>query len=247
MPARSLQTIQRGYLPPIRMMPASGEWIQPIDIVVPPNLTTLYVSGSPDDIAPALRQVGGWVTQIETADQLLSVDLSRVASVAIGARAFDLHPELLGQVGRLLDFVRGGGTLVILRGDEPTVASKLLPYPVSLERPPERAMQPDAPLTVLDASARVFNWPNKIGKEDWADWVGERAQLIPTTVDPRYTRLVEVHDMGERENRNALLVTRIGKGTLIYTSLTLEQQITGGVPGGLKLFVNLLSAGLTPR
>jgi hypothetical protein len=108
-------------------------------------------------------------------------------------------------------------------------------------------MQPDAPLTVLDASARVFNWPNKIGKEDWADWVGERAQLIPTTVDPRYTRLVEVHDMGERENRNALLVTRIGKGTLIYTSLTLEQQITGGVPGGLKLFVNLLSAGLTPR
>lgn len=242
-----LQTIQRGYLPPIRMMPASGEWIQPIDITVPANLTTLYVAGSPDDIAPALRQVGGWVMQIETADQLLSVDLSRVASIAIGARAFDLHPELLGQVGRLVDFVRGGGTLVVLRGDEPTIASKFFPYPLSLARPAERAMQPDAPIAVLEPSARLLNWPNKIGKDDWAEWVGERAQLIPTTVDPRYTKLIEVHDEGEPANRNALLVAKLGKGTLIYTSLTFEQQITGGVPGGLRLFVNLLSAGLTPK
>ena len=111
-------------------MPTSGEWIQPIDITVPPNLTTLYVPASVDDIAPAIRQVGAWVTEIESADQLLSVDLSKVTTVAIGARAFDVHPELLGQAGRLLEFVRNGGTLVVLRGDEATSRIALFPYPL---------------------------------------------------------------------------------------------------------------------
>ena len=229
-------------------MPTSGEWIQPIDITVPPNLTTLYVPGGIDDIAPALRQVGAWVTEIESADQLLSVDLSKVTTVAIGARAFDVHPELLGQVARLLEFVRKGGTLVVLRGDEPTVASHLFPYPLSLARPvAERVMQPDARVTVLDPGARLLNWPNRIGELDWTEWVGERAQLVPSTADARYTSLIEVHDEGERENRNAILSARVGKGTIIYTTLTLEQQIAGGVPGGLRLFVNLLSAGLSAR
>jgi hypothetical protein len=39
----------------------------------------------------------------------------------------------------------------------------------------------------------------------------------------------------------------VGKGTIVYTALTLEQQVAGGAPGGLRLLVNLLSAGLSPR
>ncbi|HXT14100.1 MAG TPA: hypothetical protein VN706_00630 [Gemmatimonadaceae bacterium] len=38
----------------------------------------------------------------------------------------------------------------------------------------------------------------------------------------------------------------MGKGTLVYSALTLDQQIGAGVPGAMRLFVNLLSAGLTP-
>jgi hypothetical protein len=71
---------------------------------------------------------------------------------------------------------------------------------------------------------------------------------MPTTADPRYARLLELHDPGEPENRNSILMAHVGKGTLVYTTLTLDRQITAGVPGGLRLFVNLLSAGLSsPR
>jgi LmbE family N-acetylglucosaminyl deacetylase len=243
-----LQVIQRDYLPPIRLLPVSGEWIQPIDISVPPNLSVLYIPGGIDDMASALRQVGVWAQEVESADQLLSVDLSKVTTIAVGARAFDVHPELLGQAGRLVEFVRKGGTLVVLRGGEPTVMSSLFPYPLALASPvPEQVVQADGPVAVLDASARVLSWPNKIVAADWEQWVGERAQLMPSKVDPRYASPVEIHDTGERENRSAILSARVGKGTIVYTTLTLEQQIAGGVPGGLRLFVNLLSAGLARR
>jgi hypothetical protein len=47
-----------------------------------------------------------------------------------------------------------------------------------------------------------------------------------------------------RENRNSILVATVGKERIIYTSPTLTQQISNAVPGALRLFVNLLSAGL---
>jgi hypothetical protein len=55
-----------------------------------------------------------------------------------------------------------------------------------------------------------------------------------------------MHDPEQKENRNALVSSRVGKGVVVYTTLTLDQQIAAGVPGGLRLFVNLLSAGLVP-
>ena len=42
----------------------------------------------------------------------------------------------------------------------------------------------------------------------------------------------------------ALLVATSGKGRFIYTSITFPQQIANGVPGAMRLFINLLSAGL---
>jgi hypothetical protein len=56
-----------------------------------------------------------------------------------------------------------------------------------------------------------------------------------------------MHDVGEKENRNALLVGKVGKGTYVFTSLTLTSQIEVGVPGALRLLVNLMSAGLPPE
>jgi LmbE family N-acetylglucosaminyl deacetylase len=238
-------SIERDYLTPIRLFGQSGTWIQPIDIEVPPTLTVLYVPGLGDETAAALKQIGIFVASVEDADQLLSVDLTKVAAIVIGPRAFEAHPDLLGQTERFLDFARRGGTLVVMRGDAATVGSHLFPFPITLARPqPERVTMADAPVTVLDPAARVLEWPNTIREADWKDWVSERARYVPSSADPRYTRVIEMHDPGEKENRNTILTTRVGKGTLIYTTLTLEQQIAGGVPGALRLLVNLLSAGL---
>ena len=40
------------------------------------------------------------------------------------------------------------------------------------------------------------------------------------------------------------IAATVGKGRIIYTSLTLTQQISNAVPGAMRIFVNLLSAGL---
>ena len=45
-------------------------------------------------------------------------------------------------------------------------------------------------------------------------------------------------------DRNAILVATVGRGRVIYTSLALQRQIANGVPGAMRLLVNLLSAGL---
>lgn len=241
------QTIQRDYLPPIRLFGTSGEWIQPIAINVPPGLTAMYVPGARDDIASALAEVGVWTREVMSAEELPSVELSSVSTIVVGPGAFEAKPELLGQVGRLLEFVRKGGTLVVLRGGNLGALQTLLPYPVALAQPlAERVSEAEAPVTVLDSKARLLNWPNKIGAADWTGWVGGRAQWMPSSADPRYARVVELHDRDQPENRNAILVAHVGKGVIVYTTLTLDTQIAGGVGGGLRLLVNLLSAGLTP-
>ena len=177
--------VQRDYLNPVRLFGQSGQWIQPVDIAVPPNLTVLYVPGLGDDTPAALKQVGAFVVTVEDADQFLSVDLSKVTAIALGPRALDAHPDFVGQTARLLDYVRGGGTLVVMRGDNNTVSSRLFNAPIALARPfAERVALADAPVTILDSRARVMTWPNTITDADFKEWVSERARYVPTTVDP---------------------------------------------------------------
>jgi hypothetical protein len=63
---------------------------------------------------------------------------------------------------------------------------------------------------------------------------------MPTTVDPRWQRLLEMHDPNEPPNANSLLVARIGKGAYVYTTLALFRQIPAGVPGAARIFLNLV-------
>ena len=46
---------------------------------------------------------------------------------------------------------------------------------------------------------------------------------------------------GGPEQRGSLLVASVGKGRYVYTGLALFRQLPGGVPGGYRLFANLLA------
>ena len=103
---------------------------------------------------------------------------------------------------------------------------------------------------MLDAKSRLLAAPNRIGDADWKDWVQERGLYMPTIVDPHYSTPLEMHDPGEPDIKGAVLSTPLGKGMYVFTSLALFRQIPGGVPGGMRLFVNLIGAGLeaaTPK
>jgi hypothetical protein len=49
-------------------------------------------------------------------------------------------------------------------------------------------------------------------------------------------------DTGEQPNDGAILVAPLGTGVYVYTTLALFRQLPAGIPGGARLFVNLLSA-----
>ena len=133
--------------------------------------------------------------------------------------------------------------MVVQYGQQEMQAPGLLPYPITLARLAERVTDETAPVTVLDAgSARCSPRPTASRRATSSDWVQERATYMPTTADPHWQRLLELHDPGEPPNENALLVAPLGKGAYVYTTLALFRQLPAGVPGAARLFLNLVAA-----
>jgi hypothetical protein len=241
------QTMQYANLPPVRVFHSSGIYLQAADITIPTQLSVIYVKGVLDDVPAALKQLG--ISSFAVgAEDVLALNLSQITTVVIGRSAYELHPELIAQNSRLMDFVRAGGTLIVQQGGYATAQSRALPYPISFPRTgPERVARADSRVTAIDPKSRLLSWPNAIRDTDWTSWVGSRAQFVPTTVDAHYSSVIETHDPDEPENRNTILVARLGKGTYVYTTLTFFDQIPAGVPGAMRLFVNLLSASISGK
>ena len=242
---RGLRTIRYPHLRPIQLSRGSGLWLQGVEIMVPSRLNVAYLQGVGDLITPYLRQLGVRLTVLDY-DELLNADLSRFTTVVVGPRAYEAHPELVASNARLLEFARRGGTLLVLGGTAATYAYDVFPFPLgpAPDGVTDRVTEETAPVSVVSPAPRLLNWPNQITKADWGGWVGERASFMPRVIDPRYATPLEVHDPDQTESRGALLVAPLGKGTYVFTTLALVQQLPAAVPGAARLFVNLMSAGL---
>jgi hypothetical protein len=200
-----------------------------------------YVPGVSDNVAPALRELGVDVTVVEP-QALAGADLTRFTTVVVGPRAYEAYPEVMAARTRLLDFARAGGTLVVQYQQNEVQRPGVVPYPMTVARPHDRVTIEEAPVTVVDAASPLLSHPNRIGAADWEGWVQERSLYMPRTFDERYAAPLEMHDPGEPANRGAILVAPLGRGTYVYTSLSLFRQLPAGVPGAARLFVNLLAA-----
>ncbi|HEY7614594.1 MAG TPA: PIG-L family deacetylase [Gemmatimonadales bacterium] len=110
----------------------------------------------------------------------------------------------------------------------------------------DRVVDEEAPITVLAADHPVLRRPNRISERDWEGWVQERGLYFARTWDPAYQPILETHDEGEAELRGGLLIAPVGRGTYVYTGLSFFRQLPAGVPGALRLFVNLLALGQPP-
>lgn len=208
------------------------------------GLNVAYIAGVSDNIAPALAQLGVAVAVIPAAE-VARTELSQYTTVVVGPRAYEAHPELVTANPRLLDFVRNGGTLVVQYGQYEMAQPGIMPYPITLARPADRVTHEDAPVAILDPNAPELRAPNRIGDSDFMGWVQERALYMPRSFDERYRPLLAMSDPGEPANRGAILVASLGKGTYLYTTLSFFRQLPAGVPGGARLFLNLLSAGVS--
>jgi hypothetical protein len=247
-------TVSGGYVPidyphirPQHFYRPSGMLQSAVDVRVPAALHVAYVSGVSDDVAPMLEQLGVRVTMLDAA-QLATADLSRFTTLVIGPRAYQASDALAALAPKVIAFARAGGTVVMQYGQQEMQRPGFLPYPVTLApRTADRVTDENAAVRVLDPAAKVLTWPNRIGDADWANWSQERAVYMPRTFDAAWKPVIEMHDPDEPPQQGGILVSRVGRGTFVYTTLAFFRQLPNGVPGPARLFVNLLSAGLPVR
>ncbi len=244
-------TVSGGYVPidyphirPQHFYRPSGMLQSAVDVRVPAALNVAYVSGASDDVAPMLQQLGVRVTILDST-QLAAADLSKFTTLVIGPRAYQASDALAALAPKVIAFARAGGTVVMQYGQQEMQRPGYLPYPVVLApRTADRVTDENAAVTVLDPSAKVLTWPNRIGEADWANWIQERAVYMPRTFDAAWKPVVAMHDPDEPPQRGGILVAKVGRGTFVYTTLAFFRQLPNGVPGPARLFVNLLAAGL---
>ena len=216
--------------------------VHAFDINVPPNLHVGYISAEGEPIPDALRRLGIDVEMLDTA-ALAFGDLSRYNAIVVGVRAYELRPELAGANQRLLNYVSNGGTLVV-QYNRDYIWDKLqpAPYPAKIGTPTPCITDETSPVKFLKPDDPLLNQPNKITEGDFQGWVQERGLYFWSQFDERYTSLLAMNDPGEKDLNGALVYTRYGKGTYIYTGLAFFRELPEGVPGAYRLFVNLISA-----
>ena len=213
-----------------------------VRVTLPQNLRVGYVEGAGDEILPALRQLGLDARAV-TADELARGDLNQYGTIILGIRAYDTREDVRSDNQRLLDFVRKGGTLLVQNNFDVNAfnSGKYAPYPAQLSR--QRVSVEEAPVQILVPQDQVFNSPNKITAEDFDGWIQERGINFMDQWDEKFQPLLASSDPGEAPLKGGLLETKVGKGTYIYTGYAFFRQIPAGVPGAIRLYVNLLSAG----
>jgi hypothetical protein len=130
--------------------------------------------------------------------------------------------------------------LIVQYGQGEMQRPGIMPYPVTLGQPASRVTDENAPVTFTDPQSPLLNAPNKITQDDFKGWVQERATYMPSTFDSHYRSVLSMNDPGEQPNRAAILAAPYGRGTYIYVPLALFRQLPAGVPGGARIFANLL-------
>jgi len=235
-----------GYIPieyphinPQRIYRLATITVNAVDVALPARLNVAYIPGVGDNVAPVLEQLGVPLTIVDP-ENIPQTDLRRFSAIVVGPRAYQASQTLIDNNEYLLAYVRNGGRLVVQYGQGEMQRPGIMPYPITLKQPAERVTDENAPVTFTDPGSPLLNSPNKITQADFAGWVQERSTYMPSTFDSHYRTLLAMNDPGEQPNRAAILAAPYGRGTYIYVPLALFRQLPAGVPGGARIFANLL-------
>ncbi len=216
--------------------------VRGIAVNIARGLRVGYVMGVGDDVPGGLAQLGVDV-QLLGAEDLATADLGKFNAILTGTRAYAVREDLKTYNRRLLDYVQGGGNLLVLYNTQELVPALYAPYPAELPGNAEEVSEEDSPVEILAPDAAVLNTPNRITKEDFEHWVEQRGSKFWTAWDPRYTPIIATWDKGQKPQRGGWLHARYGKGHYTYFAYAFHRQLPYGVPGAYRLLANLLSLG----
>ncbi|KAF0823727.1 NEW3 domain-containing protein [Cytobacillus firmus] len=216
------------------------------ELLAPEGLKVGYIESGFDKVADYLSNAGLDVTKLTETD-LSSGDLSQYDTIVVGIRAYLSREDLTANNERLKEYVANGGHMVVQyhKPNDGWDQEATAPYPLTIGNPSIRWRVTDenAPVTVLKPESPLFNYPNNITEDDWANWIQERGLYYPMQWDDRFETFVRMGDPNEEPFDGGILMADYGEGTYLYTNLVFYRQIQGQVPGGYRIFTNLISYG----
>lgn len=213
-----------------------------------------YIMGSGDTVPDAIKRLGLDVTMLEEKD-LATGDLSKFDTIVVGIRASQVRPDFVANNGRVLDYVKNGGTLIVQYQQQELIRYNLLPFPGKMEAVINgtqrisnlRVTDENAKVTILEPKHPVFNIPNKITDADFDNWVQERNLYCLGEFSSDYTPLLSSADEGEEQIKGGMLYAKLGKGNYVYTSYSWFRQLPVGNSGAYRIFANILSLGVKKK
>ena len=222
------------------------EKVSAVAFKAPEGLKVGYIMGAGDDIPETLRQLGINVQMISAAD-LATGDMSKFDTIITGIRAYDVRSDVRDNNKRLLEYAANGGTLIVQYNQTTSAFNSggYTPYPTTAST--KRVTVEEAPVQILEPQDSIFHYPNEITAKDFDGWVQERGVYFMDKWDPHYKALLSSNDPGEQPLQGGLLRASYGKGTYIYTGYAFFRQLPAGVPGAIRLFINILAAGHGPK
>ena len=198
-----------------------------------------YIIGSGDNIPIYLTQLGYNVTLLSDED-LLSKDLSSFEALIAGVRVYNTKKILPAIQNKLMQYISGGGNFVVqYTVNRDIIVPRIGPYPFTIST--DRVTDENAPVKFLAPGSPLLKTPNKISPIDFDNWIQERGLYFANAWDNKYQTIISTQDPGSQSLEGGLLTTHFGKGNFIYTGLSFFRQIPAGVPGAIRLFINLLS------
>ncbi len=214
--------------------------LRKFDVAVSPGMKVGIVQ-SYDDVFS--RTLDGLKVEhyLLTEKELTSSDLQSYSAIIIDIRAYLVRPDLVKNNARLLDYVKNGGTLIVMYQRIEEWKPEYAPYPFSISR--DRITVESAPVTVLEPGNILFNSPNKIDAAAWDDWVQERSLYMPSKVPSQYEKLLACADPGEPQIDTGLLRASYGKGNYIYTAYVWYRELKEMNKGAFRMFANMISVG----
>lgn len=249
---QSMQEIAYPHIQTHRRYSTATVATEVLDLKVAP-VRVGYIMGSGDAVPAAIKRLGLSVTMLEEKD-LATGDLSRFDTIVVGIRASQVRPDFVANNGRLLDFVKKGGTLIVQYQQNQIIQNNMLPFAAKMDGVVNgkqrisnvRVVDETAPVKMLIPNDPIFTYPNKIGQSDWDNWVQERNLYTLTQLGPEWVSLTETADEGEDPVTGGLIYAKLGKGVYVYNAFSFFRQLPVGTPGAYRMLANMLSLPKAP-
>jgi LmbE family N-acetylglucosaminyl deacetylase len=221
--------------------PSTGTLVS-AEMEVSENLEVGYVGVAGDPIPSALRDINVNVTELSR-EELMQGRLGKFWAIVLGPHAVDVREELAEARTRLLRYAEEGGALVIMAQQDAVRFLSNAPVPYALELGTARVSNEASAVEMIEPHDDLFQDPNEITDEDFRGWSEERGRYFAQSWDAHFEALLRMRDPGQSMQEGSLIRARYGRGSVVYTGLSFVRQLPAGVPGALRLLVNLLSVG----